>query len=409
MSQVESALQDARIEYVEETTEGTTPDNPSWSTLTDFLDELSVDPGGSNNGINVAGTGDIQQHFRGPEEPNVEVSYYKQQAFVDTNGDDVYPAATPLTYNYNTEYPSYSLEYRRDVAGGGNFNAGFREYVVVQGAKPVEVETPGDPSEGQPVIESLTWEPEKARAYVIHQPGSSTTLDITNNGSNSVDVTVESSDASTTETVTVSGGATVTTTSRLSDVDVIHAEGEHDGDITVTDGAGTNVLDSELAGSSTTNVESERGVPPLGMGSHGSAIGTDPSKYLFGGFEPADYQGTQLADRIHALDLTVSVDVSREARAGTRRQSVDVGPRTVEVDADVAGPFESAKQNYDFYVGLEGDLVYNFPDSASVTLRNAQLTDTDEVSFAAGDGNIVYGVTFEPSGVPALTFTAASP
>jgi len=404
---VENALQNARIEYVEEVTEGETPSDPSWETFTDFLTELSVDPGGSNNEINVAGSGDIKQHFRGPEEPSLELSYYKQQPFVDSSGDAVYPAARPLTYQYDRAYPSFSFEYRRDVSSGGNFGSGFREYVIVKGAKPTEVETPGDPSEGEPIVESLTLEPEKARSYVLHQPDTGTTLDVTNNGTNSVDVTIEDEGAATAETVTVSGGATVTTTSTFSGVDAIEVAPEPDGDIEVTDGSGTNILDTPIAGSNTTNVEGERGIPALGTGSHGSTIGQDPAEYLFAGFEPADLGGSQLADRIHALDLSVSLDVSREARAGTRRQSVDIGTRTVEVSADLAGPFKSAELIADQFRNLEADLAYHFPDN-DVTVRNARLAETPEYTRAAGDANYIPSVTFvgsERENAAAVTVT----
>jgi len=296
MTTVENALQNARIEVVEETTEGQTPTDPSYQVLTDFATEISVEPGGSNESIEVVGNGDIQDHFRGPEEPSLTVSYYKQQAFVDGSGNDNYPAAVPLTHDYTTEYPSYTFQYRRDVQSGGNDGAGFREYIIVEGAKPTELSAPGDPSSGEPIVEELTFEPERARAYVIHQPSSSTTLDVENKGSNSVDVTIEDEGASTTETVTVAGSTTVTTTSSFTDIDVIHAEGEHDGNILVTDGNGTTILDQPLAGSDTTNVDSERGIPPLGSGSHGSAIGTDPGKYLFLGVDTPTWQGSNLSD-----------------------------------------------------------------------------------------------------------------
>jgi len=394
MSKVENALSSARIEYVEETTTGTPPSDPEWSVLTDFLTELSVEPGGSNEGINVVGSGDIKQHFRGPEEPALTTTYYKQQAFVDGSGNDNYPAAVPLTYSYDACYPSYTFEYRRETTCGGNDDAGFREYVVVQGAKPTEVSDPGDPSQGEPILEDLTWEPEKARAYVVHQPSSGTTIDVENTGSNSVDVTIESEGAAEQETLTVAGGSTQTTTATFSDIDVIWAESEHDGDILVTDGSGTTLLEKGLAGTDTDNVESERGIPPLGSGSHGTAVGTDPEKYQFLGTSTPDWQGSALSDRIHTLDLTVSVDVSREGKQGSRRQSVDVGTRTVDIDADVAGPYESAELIAEQFQNEEGDFVYHFPDN-DVTLKNAKIVETPELTRSAGEANYIPSVTFQ--------------
>lgn len=391
---VESALQNARIETVQETTPGTPPSNPSWATLTDYLKDISVTPEANRDGQSVVGTGDIKKHFRGPEEHTFTTDYYKQQAFVDSNNDANYPAAHPLLYDYQTEYPSYTVEYRREVDGGGTDNAGFREYLVAFGARPTETSVPGDPSESEPITESLSWDAEKTRGYIIHQPASSTTLDVTNNGTSSVDVTIEAEGAATTETVTVSAGSTTTTTESFGDIDAIWCESEPDGDISVTDGSGTTILDQPLAGSSTDNVEGERGIPPLGTGSHGTTIGTNPSKYLFLGVEPVNWQGSALADRIHALDLTVAVDTDKNAQRGTRRQTIDIGPRTAEINAETAGPYETAKRIRDQFRNEQGDFVYQFPD-CDVTLKNASLTDAPDFTRSAEDTNYIPSTTFQ--------------
>ncbi len=391
---VESALQDARIEVVEETTHGVPPSDPSWEVLTDYLKELSVSPEANRDGQSVVGSGDLKSHFRGPEEHTFTTDYYKQQAFVDSSGNANYPAAQPLVYDYQSDYPSYTLEYRRTVGSGGNDGAGFREYLVAFGARPTETSVPGDPSESEPITESLSWDAEKTRAYVIHQPSSSTTLDVTNDGSTSVDVTIEDEGASTTETVTVSAGSTTTTTESFADVDAIWCESEPDGDISVTDGSGTDILDQDLAGSETDGVEGERGIPALGAGSHGTSIGVDPSKYLFLGVDTVNWQGSALADRIHALDLTVGVETDKNAQAGTRRQSIDIGTRTAEIEAETAGPYESAKRIRDQFRNEQGDFVYKFPDN-DVALKNASLTDAPDYTRSAGETNYIPSTTFQ--------------
>lgn len=404
---VESALQNARIEYVKESSIGVTPTDPSWSTLTDYGDEIVLESGGSRTGIDVIGSGDIVEHFRGPEEPNLTTSYYKQQAFVDSSDNANYPAARPLTFDWTTDYPSYTFQYRRDVQDGGNDGAGFREYIVARGARPVGLTLPGDPSEGEPMIEELTWDVEKARAFVIHQPSSSTTLDVTNNAGTSIDVTIEDEGASTTETITVSGNSTKTTTNSFGDVDVIYAESEPADTIDVTDGSGTDILDQPLAGTNTTNVDGERGIPPLGTGSHGSSISTDPNKYLFLGVDTVDWQGSSLANRIHALDLNVELDTSREPVAGTRGQYIDVGTREATADADVAGPYKSAELIADQFRNENGDLKYVLPDN-DVVLRSAYLDETPDIVRSAGDENYIPSVTFrgeETSSNAAVTVT----
>lgn len=392
--QVESALQDARIEYVEETTEGTPPTDPAWNVLSDYLDEFTFSPGAGREAISVVGSGDFKDMFRGAEEPEASTNYYKQEGFVDSNGDALNPAGEILNYDYSCDLQSYTIVYRRENECDGNFDSGFREYAVLQGAKPVEVNDPGDPSEANPIIEELSWDVQKARAYVIHQPDSGTMIQVENTGSESVDVTIEDEGAATSETLTVSGGSTSTTVDTYSDIDAIYAESDHDGDIIVTDGSGTNILDTFLAGSDTDGVEGEQGVPPLGSGSHGSAIGTDPTDYQFIGVSQINYDGSSLSDRIHALDLTVSIDTSREAIQGTRRTAIDAGMRTAEVEADTAGPYETASRIAQSYHNVSGDFVYSFPDN-DVTIQNAEITDTPDYTRSAGDANYIPSTTWQ--------------
>jgi len=396
MTTVESALSDHRIEYAQEPSEGTFPTDPSWEVLTDYLDELTFTPGAGREAISVVGQGDVKDMFRGAEEPEVSTNYYKQQGFVDSGGGVNYPGGRPLTYDYSCDLQSFNIVVRRETDCNGNFDAGFREYIVIRGAKPTEVSNPGDAANSQPIIEQLTWAVQQGRSYVIHQPDSSTTLDITNGGDADVDVTIEDESAATSETITVAANSTVTTVESYSDVDVIFAESDHDGDITVTDGSGTNVLDetTPLAGSNTDGVESDRGVTPLGSGSHGSAVGTDPTDYQFLGVDQINWQGSALADRIHSLDFTVSLETDRNAVTGTRRQTIDIGTRTVEVEAETSGPFESATRIAQQYHNESSDFVYSYPDN-DVTIKNAEITDADDYTRTAGDTNSIPSTTFQ--------------
>ena len=397
MTQVESSLQATRIEYVQETEEAVSPTDPDFQVLSDFLDEFNFSPGADREGIEVLGDADIRDMFRSSEEPEFTTSFYKQQGFVDSSGDPQYPAGEPLAYSDGCDLPSYTVLSRQEYDCEGNDGAGYREYVVLFGAKPVEVVNPGDPSEAQPILEELSWQARKGRTYVIHQPGEDTTLEIENTGSDSVDVTIESESASQSETITVGANSTVTTVETYSDVDVIYAESEHEGDILVTDGSGTNILDeaTPLAGSDTDGVEADLGIPPLGSGSRGSAIGTDPSDYQFIGLDgPIEWQNTALADRIHTLDLTVSIDTSREALQGARGATIDPGMRTVEVEADTAGPHESADLIAENFHNESGDIVYPYPDN-DVTVYNAQITGVPDYTRSAGDANYIPSTTWQ--------------
>lgn len=396
---VESSLQDVRAEYVKETEEGVPPTDPAFQTLSDFLDEFNFSPGADREGIEVLGDSDIRDMFRGAEEPEADLSYYKQQGFFGSGGTPQYPAGEPFAYQDGCDLPSYTQVFRQQYDCDGNFGAGYNEYVVLLGVKPIEVVNPGDPSAANPIIEELSQELRKGRTYVIHRLDTASTLSIENTGTESVDVTIEGPNGAPAETLTVAGGATTTTLETYTDPDVIFAEGTHDGDILVTDGSGTNVLDAAtpLAGRDTDGVEADLGIPPLGAGSHGSAIGTDPEDYQFIGVTDGSaitWQGTALADRIHTLDLTVSIDTERDAIQGARGSTIDPGTRTVEVEADTAGPHETADLIAQNFHNKSGDVVYPYPDN-DVTVYNAEITDVPDYTRSAGDANYIPSTTWQ--------------
>lgn len=401
----ENALTDVRVEYVEETTPGSPPTDPAWQTPSDYYATVPSWSGDSAvEGENVVGSGDLADHFRGPEDHTLELEYWLQEALVDGSGNAQNPLAIPMVHDYQTGWPTHTVVVRREVTSGGADGAGYREYIVAYGARATASSLPGDPSEGNPVVGGLTYEAELTRQYIVHQPSASTTLDVVSTSDNdTMDVTIENEDAGTTETVTLNGTTTVTTTATFGDIDAIYVSSEPEGDIQVSDGSGTDFLERPIAGSNTDGVEGHQGIPLLGSGSHASAIGNDPADYQFLGTS-SSWSGGDIADgdRVHALDLTVEADVTKEAQQGTRRQAIDVGPRTGQAEVDVAGPYESAVQNARYYRTESGDLVYGFP-TFDITLKNATLIDTDDVERSAGDANNLYGVTFEGDGDPAIT------
>jgi hypothetical protein len=413
----ESALDNVRVEWISSTfgSDGIprVPTNPTWNRFSDYhlrVPAWSGDAG--TEGQEVAGQGDLFDHFRSAEEHDLTVEFYLQRHPVDTNGDANGPVGELLLSGYRTA--SHEVLARRDVAHGGAADAGVREFIYASGARPVSATLPGDPAAAEPIAAEAEYAAEKIRQYIVSQPASNTTLTVSStDAGDTVDVIIDSEDAATSETVTLPGNDPneVTTTASFGDIDAVYAEASHAGDIQVSDGT-NDLLAEPLVGTNTDGVEAERGVPPLGTGSHASAIDTDPEEYVFLGTEATFDSGPLAAspdagDRVHALDVTVEADVQREARQGTRRQVVDVGTRTVTVDADLAGPYETATQNARYFTGVAADLVYTLPDG-TITVANATVTDTDDVDRQAGEAGLIYSATYEGHGSPAVTATNTS-
>lgn len=408
----ESALSNVRAEWVPSTfnSDGipTVPTDPSWNRFGDYIQSY---PGWSGDasveGSTPTGTGDVEDHFRGPEQHDLAIQWWMQRHFVDNSNNANDPIGALIEHDYQTQFPCHEVLLRREVTDGGVDGAGFREFIYASGCRPSAGSAPGDPSASDPILAEAEYACEKVRQYIIHQPADGTTLDIVSTDSNdTMDITIESEGGSTTDTITLNGTTTVTSTGSFSDIDAFWLSSEPAGDISIQDDAGNDLLEDPITGSATDGVEGDRGVPLLGAGSHASAIGTDPDSYLFLGTS-STYGGGALAesadaDRVHALDFSIEADITREPRQGTRRQSIDPGPRTVSVEADLAGPYETAAQNQRYFTSTTGDLVYTYPDG-TVTVKNAQLTDTDDVDREGGDANLIYGVTMEGHGDPAVT------
>lgn len=391
----ERALDDVRVEFVEETTKGTTPSDPSWTRIADFFESgpgYSTDA--SVDGPPAQGSSDTERISRGARENSLAFSYWMQQFPVDGSGDPNDPFGEILNRGPNTQLSTHTVVWRREQTEGGNDDAGFRDYVVGRGAYPLTGTIAGDPGESSAMVLDLGYEQVAyVENHVIHQPSSGTTLEVSSSdsGDTSQTLTIEDDGASTTEDVSLNGMTTVTTSAPFASIDAAHLDGETVGDVTITDGSGTTLL--TLYGTGTDGVDGQLGVPALGSGSHGSAIGTDPETYQF--IRTSSTFGGALSspDRLHALDLSVEIDASTEAQQGTRAVAIDPGMRTVTAEVDVAGPWASATRLEEYLHGRTGDLTFTLPDG-DIVVKNAQATDVDDKDYSAGDANNVYGVTF---------------
>lgn len=406
----ESALQNVRVEWVEESTMGEAPSDPSFNKYGDYVvDAPGWDGDAGTESFDALGSVDPVLHNRGPEEHSLAIEYYLQRFPLDNSDTIQDPIAYPMEYDPQTGLPSHTVVFRRDVGTGGNDGAGFRQYVVGLGQLPISASLPGDPSTGEPIVAALGYEGEYVRSHVIHQPSSSTTVEVSSTSANDTTqtVTIEDEGAGTTEDVTLSGTTAQTTTATFDNIDAIHIDESHEGDISVTDGSGTDLLENDLQGTNSDGVDYEVGVPALGSGSHASDLSTDPENFTFLGTS-SSYGGDGLDDRVHAFDLSVEIDTASEPRQTTRRPAIDPGTRTVSVDADIAGPHQSDVANYEYFTGQTNDITYALPNG-DIVVTDAQLMDTDEQSFGSSDANNIYSVTWEGTeasdGTAAITLT----
>jgi hypothetical protein len=408
-----------RVEWVEESTPGVYPDDPEWNlfTASEELQDFTASAGPQREGRMALGNIDTAAHDRSTEAASATVSYRQSQFPVDASGNVQDPIAYPITETASEDYVSLLVVARRDVTGGGNDGAGFREFTVVSGARPVSATIDGDAGDAQPLPQELGLEAERTRTYIVHQPDGAQKLVVKSTDSNdTIDVTLEDEGANTTETLTLPGDAdnTVETTSDFDNLDAVEPQGVYGGKLQVgtSDGQSPADIDTQLIQTNSASpspglegveqdgIDYERGIPALGSGSHASSVPNDGP--LFIGTSTTGTPVSVTDERLHTLSLSVERDVSREPKQGTRREEIDVGARSISLDADVAGPYESADQIKKAFISLTPDVTWTFDSGETITLNNLAIVDSPDVVRTAGDTNYIPSVSLEPSGDPAI-------
>lgn len=350
----ESGTLPGRYEWVEEPTQMEAPANPAWNRFSDNMRQWTATGGASVDRNDGLGTADAVEHSRGTEEPDATIGYDLQRFPVDAAGDPTGAESYALLRDDYNRILSTLMSVGRVEDAGGNFDAGVRQYTVVRGIKFETYSETLDPSENNPILVELEASPKRVRSYVIHQPDAATAVTITASdpADEGIGVTVESENAATAESGTLTTDSTTgvtsyTTTATFDDIDAIWLDGEPVGDVTVEADDGTIIMESSgadsavLAGGLTYSddaqpVDGDQGVPVLGTGSHPTEIGTTYEYFLGDRIERPD--GTPYRSRVNSIELSIENSVEDESLHHTRAPSNDVGNRTITLDADIAGP-----------------------------------------------------------------------
>jgi len=404
----ESGLLPGRYEWVAEPTPGEKPTDPNFQLFSDAFRSFEAEVGASYGRQDVAGDPDAQDHFRGTEDPSASVAYDLQRFFVDANGDPLDASGYGAIRDSQNQLPGTLMALARREYPGGVNDTGVREYSVVRGAA-VETVTPTlDPSAEAPILMELEMMPRRVRTHKIHQPvdAGSTLEVVSTDDADTMDITVESEGATTSETLTLNGTTAVTGATAFSDIDAAWLSAPPVGDITVKDGSGNVLL--EVSGGLTYSeddqpVDGDRGVPTLGVGSHGSAIGTNFEHFLGDRFErPA---GGEVAPRVNSASWSIENDISTSSLHDSRSPAVDVGNRTVSADVDIAGRFMSHDAMREALEKVQADLEHELSGGV-VTLKNTVMQGPPTRSIESDQAVASESITLGASGSPAITFNA---
>ena len=403
----ESGQLPGRYEWVEEPSPGAVPTDIEWNRFSDVIRTFEMDPGATLARQDSIATADAVDHNRGPEEPSATVGYDLQRFPVDGAGDPVDASAYGILRDQYNDLLGTLLAVGRREYGGGNDGAGVREFSVVRGAGVDSVSPTLDPSGEQPILMELSLTARKARSYLIHQPSAATTLElVSTNDGDTMEVTIETEDAGTTDTISLDGTTAVTTTTPYSDIDAVWLADNPTGNVTVSDGSGTTLL--ELKGGLEYSdddqpVDGDRGIPPLGAGSHAGEIGSSFEHFVGDRFErPA---GEAVRARINSASWTIENNINTQALHNTRAPALDAGNRGVTVDADAAGPYISHKSMMESLQKVQQHIEHEL-SGGTLQFKNAVPTDAAARTVEAEQAVASISETFSCSGDPAVVLTA---
>jgi hypothetical protein len=392
MADMQAGVRPYRIEWIQETTEGEVPSDPEWNLFSDnIINAPQWEPDANTTRQDGAGKATAAGFYNGTETHEITIEYDLQQWYVDGSGTTVDAGGDFLEpTSDNGLRATHSIVDRSVQADGGADGAGRRIYTVIKGARPDTLTAPFETDDGTPLSQELAYQAGKIRQYDISQPSASTTLDVENKGTTSVDVTIEDEGAATTETVTVAGGATETTNETFEDIDAVELSTDTDGDVVVSDGSGTDLMtikgsDKYPAG------EGDLGVPALGSGSHASALNSDYIRFID---DTLTIPNVDTETEIVSGEMEVSTGLDSNAKAGTARQNIHNTNWEYTVTASLAGPRITVDQTQNYLTETTGTVTWTAQEG-TIDFNNAFIQSPGEYTKESGNGKLIVDSDFE--------------
>ncbi len=391
---LESGIRSGRLEFVRETTEGTTPTDPAWSLFSDAYQTVAPTLNTTITPRRAVGEHDVQEFNPGSEDHTLEVTYDLMQALVDSSGDmSTETSGSPndaaadgiLRGSEGEAINTHTVVERMTYGGNGTAGGGSRGYLVMRGAKVDSVTMSGEPASGDPITVTLSYMAPKGRIYRVDQPDSSTTLDVrsTDAGDTSQTVTIEDDGGSTSEGVSLNGTTVVTTTASFGSIDAINLDAETVGDVVIEDGSGNEL--ARLHGSASyADREGDLGIPLLGAGSHASAIGNDAENIIGDTFVKPQGGGEFLDPntQINSAELSVENNAEATARVSDIGKEISFGPRDIQVSATLFGERTSFHTVKEHLQNTEEDIQWELTNSV-VRVKGATLDEPGDATREA--------------------------
>lgn len=391
---VESGLRPGRLEYVPETTFGSAPTDPAWVLFSDSVQSLNFGPQATISPRRKVGDADIQDFNAGAEDHTFEVTYDLQE-WLDSGA-----ANAGIARNADGTLSSHSIVYRETLGDGQNAT-GRRVYYVVEGAKIDNVSVSGEPETGDPIMVTLSYMAQKIRTYVVDMPDTEQLSIVSSDAADTMNITVEDDGAAIAETFALTGTTPVTTTAtNFATIDALRLASAPKGNITVSGVTSGNTLAIIYGTDAYDTRGGDLGIPALGSGSHGSALGGAYENFLGDTVERAG--GTPLLEGSNGITADVCISSIEFAVANnlepttchtTIGKKINEGARTITVGVNIYGEKAAYEATTEHLRKTEVDFVWTLT-GGSLTFVGSVLTDLGDIAFETEQAVLTTDHTF---------------
>jgi len=185
----------------------------------------------------------------------------------------------------------------------------------------------------------------------------------------------------------------VTTTATFASIGGAWLDAECVGDVTVTETAGELIL--TIYGSASYNDrEGDLGIPALGTGSRGAAIGTGYESILGDTIERPNGTPLGIDADISSVSMTVENNIETSSSIYSIGQILSEGPRTITLSASVMGPTASYDAMVDHLQANEATIEWTLT-GGTITLVEAAMIDLGSIARDTGLALLSVDNTFQ--------------
>ena len=392
----EAGIGALRVNFVRETTPGTTPTNPAWLRFSNEINSVGGWAPNTNLTARTAvGSPDVQGFSIGAEDHELTISYSLQRWLTAATETPLDAIADGL-YRDSSGYikSRHSFLARQDLPAPAGVDAkGVRIYTYGTGGVFQSATLSGDPGSGEPVTVEGSYRFEHMRSYAVNQPNANTALQIVSSDAadTTQTLTIETDGASVSEAISLNGTTPVTSSaSTFGTIDSFRLSAETEGDIDVFFVTGGSPVFRIIGKNNQQEIGGDLGMALLGSGSFESAL-SGAFEHILG--DTITKGGSAIDTNVMALSVAVANNI--EATPVTRQKAkvLSEGMRAITADATVFGESSSHSSMVDHLKATSGDIVWTMA-GGTVTLNSAVLTSPGARQYAKGNATMQRGNTF---------------